>query len=103
MNENTDLGEDDITKASPEKVAAAVKVVKDAPLPAELDSGMHKVSIIVQLAKFETLKKALNDIGVTGMTVTQVMGCGLQKAAARSTAAPRLTPRSCRRSRSRSS
>ena len=74
-----DLGEDDITKASPEKVAAAVKVVKDAPLPAELDSGMHKVSIIVQLAKFETLKKALNDIGVTGMTVTQVMGCGLQK------------------------
>ena len=79
VNENTDLGEDDITKASPEKVAAAVKVVKDAPLPAELDSGMHKVSIIVQLAKFETLKKALNDIGVTGMTVTQVMGCGLQK------------------------
>jgi Nitrogen regulatory protein PII len=79
VNENTDLGEDDFTKASPEKVAAAVKVVKDAPLPAELDSGMHKVSIIVQLAKFETLKKALNDIGVTGMTVTQVMGCGLQK------------------------
>lgn len=79
VNENTDLGEDDITKASHEKVAAAVKVVKDAPLPAELDSGMHKVSIIVQLAKFETLKKALNDIGVTGMTVTQVMGCGLQK------------------------
>ena len=79
VNENTDLGEDDITKASPEKIAAAVKVVKDAPLPAELNSGMHKVSIIVQLAKFETLKKALNDIGVTGMTVTQVMGCGLQK------------------------
>ena len=79
VNENTDLGEDDITKASPEKISAAVKVVKDAPLPAELNSGMHKVSIIVQLAKFETLKKALNDIGVTGMTVTQVMGCGLQK------------------------
>ena len=79
VNENTDLGEDDITKASPAKVAAAVKVVQEAPLPAGLDSGMHKVSIIVQLAKFETLKKALNDIGVTGMTVTQVMGCGLQK------------------------
>ena len=48
---------------------------------AELISSMSKptVSIIVQLAKFETLKKALNDIGVTGMTVTQVMGCGLQK------------------------
>ena len=33
VNENTDLGEDDITKASPEKVAAAVKVVKDARCP----------------------------------------------------------------------
>ena len=79
VNENTDLGEDDITMASEAKIAAAVKVVKEEPLPAELDSGMHKVVMIVQLAKFETLKKALNDIGVTGMTVTQVMGCGLQK------------------------
>ena len=33
VNENTDLGEDDITKASPEKISAAVKVVKDTPLP----------------------------------------------------------------------
>ena len=39
---------------------------------------MHKVSIIVRLAKFDALKKALNDLGVTGMTVTQVMGCGIQ-------------------------
>ena len=62
-----------------DQIAAAVKVTQDTPLPAELDSGMHKVVMIVQLAKFETLKKALNDIGVTGITVTQVMGCGLQK------------------------
>ena len=27
------------------------------------------------------MKKAMNDIGVTGMTVTQVMGCGIQKGA----------------------
>lgn len=79
VNENTDLGEDDITKASPAKIAAAVKVEQEAPLPAELDSGMHKVSIIVQLAKFDALKQALNKVGVTGMTVTQVMGCGIQK------------------------
>ena len=79
VNENTDLGEDDINKASAAKVAAAVKVQKEAPLPAELDSGMHKVSIIVRLAKFDALKQALNKVGVTGMTVTQVMGCGLQK------------------------
>ena len=79
MNENTDLGEDDITMASEAKIAAAVKVVKEEPLPAELDSGMHKVVMIVQLAKFEALKTAMNAVGVTGMTVTQVMGCGLQK------------------------
>ena len=30
---------------------------------------------------FEKLKKALNDLGVTGMTMTQVMGCGIQKGA----------------------
>ena len=77
VNENTDLGEDDPAKASPAKLAAAVPVVRGP----ELDTGMHKVSIIVQLAKFEALKRALNAIGVTGMTVTQVMGCGLQKGA----------------------
>ena len=79
VNENTDLGEDDITKASEAKINAAVKVVKEEPLPADLDSGMHKVVMIVQLAKFESLKAAMNAVGVTGMTVTQVMGCGLQK------------------------
>ena len=42
---------------------------------------MHKVSIIARLSRFDTLKKALNDLGVTGMTVTQVMGCGIQKGA----------------------
>ena len=31
--------------------------------------------------RFEALKKAMNDIGVTGMTVTQVLGCGAQKGA----------------------
>ena len=79
VNENTDLGEDDIVKASPAQVAAAVKVQRESPLPASLDTGMHKVTMIVQLAKFDALKQALNKVGVTGMTVTQVMGCGLQK------------------------
>lgn len=79
VNENTDLGQSDLEKASPAQVAAAVKVQKEAPLPAELDSGMHKVTMIVKLAKFDELKRALNAVGITGMTVTQVMGCGLQK------------------------
>lgn len=40
---------------------------------------MTKVDIITRPSMFETLKEALNDIGVTGMTVTQVLGCGIQK------------------------
>ena len=46
-----------------------------------LAEGIYKVVIIAKLAKFENLKKALNDLGVTGMTMTQVMGCGIQKGA----------------------
>ena len=42
---------------------------------------MHKVVIIAKLSKYDRLKSALNNLGVTGMTVTQVMGCGIQKGA----------------------
>lgn len=40
---------------------------------------MTKVDIITRPAMFEALKEALNDIGITGMTVTHVLGCGMQK------------------------
>ena len=38
-----------------------------------------KVEIITRASKLEELKQALNDIGVLGMTVSQVFGCGLSK------------------------
>ena len=77
VNENTNLGVENYEAASPAMRDAAVKVVK-APVA---DTGMYKVSIIAKLSRYEKLKKAMNDIGVTGMTVTQVMGCGVQKGA----------------------
>ena len=77
INENTDLGEDEYVKASDTQKNAAVKVVTTAPV----ESDIHKVVIIAKLARYEQLKKAMNDLGVTGMTVTQVMGCGIQKGA----------------------
>ncbi|MCY6483374.1 P-II family nitrogen regulator [Clostridium aestuarii] len=40
---------------------------------------MTKIEIITRSNKFEDLKEALSQIGVTGMTVTQVLGCGMQK------------------------
>ena len=78
-NENTDLGVDAYEEASPAMRDAAVKVVKEPALSKEFDSGMHKVTIVCKLAKFDALKKALNELGVTGMTMSQVMGCGIQK------------------------
>ena len=82
VNENTDLGEDDYSKASEGQINAAVKVVnKKTVVDGIYDTGMHKVSIICRLAKFDALKTALNDLGVTGITLTQVMGCGIQKGA----------------------
>lgn len=67
---------------------------KDMPLDvsvpiqmASVQSDTHegtvltKVDIICKQSKFEELKEAMNQIGVTGMTVTQVLGCGIQKGA----------------------
>ena len=77
VNENTDLGTDDYAKASEAQKDAAVKAVAAPASP----TGIYKVSIIAKLSRYDHLKKAMNDLGVTGMTVTQVMGCGVQKGA----------------------
>ena len=44
-----------------------------------MEHKITKIDIITRLAKLEELKEALNNIGVLGMTVSQVYGCGLQK------------------------
>ncbi|WP_320442592.1 ammonium transporter [Ruminococcus turbiniformis] len=76
-NENTDLGISEYEKASEAQKAVSVPVAG----PVDPDTGMHKVVIIAKLSRYERLKSALNTLGVTGMTVTQVMGCGIQKGA----------------------
>ena len=80
VNANTNLGESDYDQASEAKRKAAVTVVREdkTGIP-ELTSGISKVVIIAKLSRYDKLRKALNDLGVTGMTVTQVMGCGIQK------------------------
>ena len=79
-NANTSLGSDSYEAASPAAKNASVKVVT---APVSLDTGIHKIVIIAKLSRYDYLKKAMNDLGVTGMTVTQVMGCGIQKGARR--------------------
>ena len=78
INENTSLGSDSYEEASEAKKEAAVPVIKTVQA---VDSGINKVVIIAKLSRFDALKHAMNDLGVTGMTMTQVMGCGIQKGA----------------------
>ena len=71
------------------KQAPAGKASIDAAVPVELvskpgkvvgsDVKITKIEIITKQSRFEALKEAMNGIGVTGMTVTQVLGCGMQK------------------------
>ncbi len=77
VNENTDLGVPEYENASEAQRDAAVKVVA----PPKGATGMYKVSIVAKLSRYDKLRKAMNDLGVTGMTVTQVMGCGIQRGA----------------------
>lgn len=78
VNENTSLGMEDYDAASQAQKDAAVKVAQVSMASA---TGMYKVAIIAKLSRYDKLRKAMNDLGVTGMTVTQVMGCGVQKGA----------------------
>ncbi|MBP3703571.1 MAG: ammonium transporter [Lachnospiraceae bacterium] len=43
---------------------------------------LTKIAIVARQSQFEDLKSALNEMGVKGITVTQVLGCGVQKGSA---------------------
>ncbi len=66
--------------AAPMDAAVPVQVMESSAsaMPAS-DVKLSKVSIICKQNKFDDLKNALNEIGVMGITVTQVLGCGAQK------------------------
>jgi ammonium transporter, Amt family len=71
-----------IVKKYPMSAAIPVVVASDAVPKAERSPGQPKftkVEIITRQSKFEALKVAMNAIGITGMTVTQVLGYGIQK------------------------
>ena len=76
VNENTQLGNDTYEAATEYEKNKAVPVMA---APDVNPTGMYKVVIITKLTRYDKIRKAMNEIGVTGMTVTQVMGCGIQK------------------------
>lgn len=59
-------------------VAEAVPV-KKVPSFDDGSPKISKVEIVCKEARLEALKNAMMDIGITGMTVTHVLGCGTQK------------------------
>lgn len=69
-----------MTEGEP-KASASVPVEKAIPVAkasSRPDAKFHMVTIITRQSKFDDLKAAMNDINVTGMTVTNVLGCGVQ-------------------------
>ncbi len=59
--------------------AVPVELVSQPQAPVASDVKITKIDIIMKQSKFEELKHAMTAIGITGMTVTQVMGFGIQK------------------------
>ena len=47
--------------------------------PVSASVKLSKVVVVFNQSRFTALKDALTELGVTGMTITQVMGCGTQK------------------------
>ena len=83
--------QDTMTKA-PTPMGTSIKapVVKHAPsapaesvpeIPADGVHKLTKVVIITRQNKLDEFMQAMNEIGVTGITITNVMGCGVQKGA----------------------
>ncbi|MDY4903106.1 MAG: ammonium transporter [Treponema sp.] len=78
------LSADDIreAKAAGVSLSEAVPVLKvPETIPASKEASLHKIVIITRQNKFDALKTAMNSIGVNGMTVINVMGCGMQHGA----------------------
>ena len=60
-------------------VAEAVPVKKMPSFEENEGAKFTKVEIICKESRLESLKNAMVDIGITGMTVSHVLGCGVQK------------------------
>ena len=69
------------TAVSGDVPAAEAVEVRKMPsfAPADGSPKLTKVEIICRESKFEALKQALVELGITGMTLSHVLGCGVQK------------------------
>jgi Amt family ammonium transporter len=65
--------------AVPAEAAVTVTDTRDAAGTVQTDSKITKISIITRQSMFETLEAAMSGIGITGMTMTNILGYGAQK------------------------
>ena len=68
-----------VTGDTPVSEAVEVKVMPTVDIIKPTDSVITKIEIICKERMLEPLKDALMKVGITGMTVSHVMGCGVQK------------------------
>ena len=74
-----DYGYDEAVAVTGDVPVAEAVPVKKIPTVDYDTPKLTKVEIVCKESKFETLKAAMMDIGITGMTVSHVLGCGIQK------------------------
>jgi Amt family ammonium transporter len=70
-----------LAAAMTDDAAAAGAVGASGAFPAAMTANgpkMTKVTIVTRQNRLEVLKAAMEQIGITGMTVSQVLGCGMQ-------------------------
>lgn len=77
--ESLSYGYEDAVAVTGEVPPAEAIPVKKVPAFEEETPKFTKVEIICKEARFEALKAAMMNLGITGMTVSHVLGCGVQK------------------------
>ncbi|MDO4831521.1 MAG: ammonium transporter family protein, partial [Clostridia bacterium] len=77
--ESIDYGSENATAVPGDVPVAEAIPVKKVPAFDETTPKFTKVEIICKESRFEALKTAMIDIGIAGMTVSHVLGCGWQK------------------------
>ena len=77
--ESLDYGNEGAIAVAGETPVAEAIPVKRVPAFDETVPKLTKVEIVCRESRFEALKSAMLGIGITGMTVSHVLGCGVQK------------------------
>ena len=77
--ESLDYGFSGAVAVSGETPVSEAIPVKRVPSFDETHPKFTKIEIICKEPRFEALKAAMMDVGITGMTVSHVLGCGAQK------------------------